>query len=168
MTGCHGFCEKGPLVVIYPQGIMYTHVKVEDVPEIVQKTLIGGETVERLLYADPHTGQYIHTEHDVPFYQKQKRLVLNLNGRIDPTRIEDYVALGGYTALAKALTRMQPKDVIAEVKASGLRGRGGAGFPTGLKWDLPQERPISGDGLYRLQRRRRRPRRLHGSLGDGR
>jgi NADH-quinone oxidoreductase subunit F len=135
-TGCPGFCECGPLITIYPQRISYQKVRPADVSEIVHKTLIEGKTIERLLYTDPHTGQRIHQEPDLPFYQKQKRLVLDLNGRIDPTRIEDYVALGGYTALVKALTTMKPEDVVAEVKASGLRGRGGAGFPAGLKWEI--------------------------------
>jgi NADH-quinone oxidoreductase subunit F len=135
-TGCPGFCECGPLVTIYPQRLSYQKVKPTDVAEIVHKTLVGGETIERLLYTDPHTGQHIHHEPDLPFYQKQKRLVLNLNGRIDPTRIEDYVALGGYVSLAQVLSGMTPKQIIAEVKASGLRGRGGAGFPTGLKWEI--------------------------------
>jgi NADH-quinone oxidoreductase subunit F len=138
-TGCPGFCERGPLVTIYPQRISYQKVKPDDVPEIVRKTLTGGETIERLLYTDPHTGQHIHTEPDLPFYRKQKRLLLDLNGRIDPTRLEDYVALGGYTALVKALTTLSPEQIIAEVKASGLRGRGGAGFPTGVKWQITRE-----------------------------
>ena len=135
-TGCPGFCECGPLITIYPQRLSYQKIRPDDVPEIVHKTLIGGEIIERLLYTDPQTGQHIHTEPDLPFYQKQKRLVLDFNGRIDPTRIEDYVALGGYTSLAKALATMTPEEVIVEVKASGLRGRGGAGFPAGLKWEL--------------------------------
>jgi NADH:ubiquinone oxidoreductase subunit F (NADH-binding)/(2Fe-2S) ferredoxin/Pyruvate/2-oxoacid:ferredoxin oxidoreductase delta subunit len=135
-TGCPGFCECGPLITIYPQRLSYQKIRPDDVPEIVHKTLIGGEIIERLLYTDPQTGQHIHTEPDLPFYQKQKRLVLDFNGRIDPTRIKDYVALGGYTSLAKALATMTPEEVIVEVKASGLRGRGGAGFPAGLKWEL--------------------------------
>ena len=135
-TGCPGFCECGPLVTIYPQRLSYQKVKPGDVPEIVHKTLVGGETLERLLYTDPHTGQHIHTEPELPFYQKQKRLVLNLNGRIDPTRLEDYVALGGYASLAQVLNGMTPEQIIAQVKASGLRGRGGAGFPAGQKWEI--------------------------------
>ncbi len=135
-TGCPGFCECGPLITIYPQRLSYQKVKPGDVPEIVRKTLIGGEIIERLLYTDPRTGQHIHAEPDLPFYQKQKRLVLNLNGRIDPTRLEDYVALGGYASLAKTLGGMAPEQVIAELKVSGLRGRGGAGFPAGQKWEI--------------------------------
>ncbi len=135
-TGCPGFCECGPLVTIYPQRLSYQRVKVSDVTEIVTKTLTRGEIVERLLYSDPQTGAHIHIEPDLPFYRKQKRVVLDLNGRIDPTRIEDYVARGGYASLGKALTKMSPEQVIAEVKAAGLRGRGGAGFPAGVKWEI--------------------------------
>jgi len=135
-TGCPGFCECGPLLTIYPQRISYQRLTQADVPDIVRLTLQGGEVIERLLYTDPQTGQHIRLEPDLPFYKRQTRQVLDLNGRIDPTRIEDYVALGGYAALTKALQSMAPGDVIAEIKASGLRGRGGAGFLTGLKWEL--------------------------------
>ena len=135
-TGCPGFCECGPLLTIYPQRISYQRLTQADVPDIVRLTLQGGEVIERLLYTDPQTGQHIRLEPDLPFYKRQTRQVLDLNGRIDPTRIEDYVALGGYAALTKALQSMTPGDVIAEIKASGLRGRGGAGFLTGLKWEL--------------------------------
>jgi len=135
-TGCPGFCECGPLLTVYPQRISYQKIKLSDVPEIVQQTLVKGAIIERLLYTDPQTGQHIHLEPDLPFYRKQKRLVLDFNGRIDGTRIEDYAALGGYRALAKVLGSMTPEQIIAEVKISGLRGRGGAGFPTGLKWEI--------------------------------
>ena len=135
-TGCPGFCECGPLLTVYPQRISYQKIKLSDVPEIVQQTLVKGAIIERLLYTDPQTGQHIHLEPDLPFYRKQKRLVLDFNGRIDGTRIEDYAALGGYCALAKVLGSMTPEQIIAEVKISGLRGRGGAGFPTGLKWEI--------------------------------
>ena len=135
-TGCPGFCECGPLLTIYPQRISYQKIKPGDVPEIVQQTLVNDKILDRLLYTDPQTGQHIHLEPELPFYRKQKRLVLDFNGRIDPTRIEDYIALGGYSALAKVLSSMRPEQIIAEVKASGLRGRGGAGFPTGTKWDI--------------------------------
>ncbi|MBI3737836.1 MAG: NADH-quinone oxidoreductase subunit NuoF [Chloroflexi bacterium] len=135
-TGCPGFCECGPLITVYPKRISYQKIKPSDVPEIVEQTLIQGKTVERLLYTDPQTGEHIHLEPDLPFYQKQKRLVLDFNGRIDPTKIEDYVALGGYFSLAKVLTAFTPEQVIKEVKNSGLRGRGGAGFSTGTKWEL--------------------------------
>ncbi len=145
-TGCHGFCEKGPLVVIRPQGIFYARVKVEDVPEIVRETIIGGRVVERLLYTDPQSGEKIEREHDVPFYKRQRRLVLDQNGELDPFQIDEYIARGGYAALAKTLASMSPEQVIAQVKASGLRGRGGAGFPTGVKWEMCRKQP--GDVKY--------------------
>ncbi len=141
VTGCHGFCEKGPLVVIRPQGILYARVKVEDVPEIVAETAVGGKIVERLLYADPQSGDKIEHEHDVPFYKHQYRLILNLNGELDPSRIDEYIAHGGYASLAKALDSMTPEQVIAQVKSSGLRGRGGAGFSTGVKWETCRKQP---------------------------
>jgi NADH-quinone oxidoreductase subunit F len=146
VTGCHGFCEKGPLVVIRPQGIFYPRVKVEDVPEIVARTVMGGEVIDRLLYADPQSGEKIEHEHDVPFYRHQLRLILNLNGDLDPSRIDEYVLQGGYASLSKVLASMSPEQVIEEVKASGLRGRGGAGFPTAVKWELCRRQP--GDVKY--------------------
>ncbi len=139
VTGCHGFCEKGPLVVIRPQGIFYSHVKVEDVPEIVTETILGGRLIDRLLYVDPQSNEKIANEKDVPFYKNQYRLILNLNGDLDPLQIDEYIAHGGYSSLAKVLSKMSPDDVIATMKASGLRGRGGAGFPTGTKWELCQK-----------------------------
>jgi NADH-quinone oxidoreductase subunit F len=134
ITGCPGFCERGPLVVIKPENILYQQVKGEDVPEIISET-IKGNIVERLLYTDPGTRKKITYEHEVPFYKKQKRLLLGDNSNIDPTLIEDYLALGGYAALSKALFEMSPEEIIGEVKKSGLRGRGGGGFPTGRKWE---------------------------------
>jgi NADH-quinone oxidoreductase subunit F len=133
-TGCHGFCERGPLVVIRPKNIFYQRVRVKDVPEIISETVLKGEIIDRLLYSDPNTGQKIVSEHEVPFYKKQKRFVFGNNGYIDPTSIDDYLAVGGYAALAKVLSSMSPDEVISEVKKSGLRGRGGGGFPTGVKW----------------------------------
>jgi len=134
-TGCFGFCEKGPLVVIHPQKIFYQQVKLSDVPDIVTKTVAKGEIIEKLLYSDPSSGERILKEEDVPFYKKQKRLIFGSNGLIDPTRIEDYLALGGYSALAKVLTEMSPENVIGEIKKAGLRGRGGGGFLAGAKWE---------------------------------
>ena len=134
-TGCHGFCERGPVVVIHPQGIFYQHVKPEDVPQVVAETLGQGNVIDRLLYTHPQTGEKITYERDVPFYQLQKRLILADNGFIDPTCIEDYIARGGYSGLARALHTMQPEEIIDVIKRSGLRGRGGAGFPTGRKWE---------------------------------
>ncbi len=135
-TGCHGFCERGPVVVIRPQRIFYQRVRPEDAPEIISETMLKGTIIERLLYVDPITGRKIVHEPDVPFYKKQVRVVLSANGDIDPSEIDDYIALDGYAALAKALLTMSPDEVIAEVKESGLRGRGGAGFGTGAKWEL--------------------------------
>jgi NADH-quinone oxidoreductase subunit F len=140
-TGCHGFCEQGPLVVIRPQEIMYTRVTPKDVPEIVACTLIGGQVVDRLLYTNPRSGEKIEKESDVPFYRHQQRMILDLNGTIDPLEIDDYIAKGGYAALKNVLGVMTPEQVIDEVKASGLRGRGGAGFPTGFKWELCRRQP---------------------------
>jgi len=134
VTGCHGFCEKGPLVVIKPKDIFYQKVKAEDVPEIVAETVVGGNIIDRLLYTDPDTGKKVTHEPEVPFYQKQKRLVFGNNGLIDPTSIEDYIAVGGYAALGKVFSGMTPEGVIAKVRKAGLRGRGGGGFPTGDKW----------------------------------
>jgi len=135
VTGCPGFCERGPLVVIEPGGILYQRVKAGDVAEIISQTIQKGSVVERLLYIDPKTGEKASCENEVPFYQKQKRLLLGNVSRIDPGNIDDYIALGGYVALGKALSSMSPEGIIEEVKKSGLRGRGGGGFPTGLKWE---------------------------------
>jgi NADH-quinone oxidoreductase subunit F len=146
ITGCHGFCEQGPLVVIRPSGIMYAHVAAKDVPEIVERTIIGGEIIDRLLYMDPQSGVKIERERDVPFYQFQQRVILDLNGLIDTQKIEEYIAEGGYTALQTVLSTMPPEKVIDEIKASGLRGRGGAGFSTGYKWELCRKQP--GDVKY--------------------
>ncbi len=146
VTGCHGFCEKGPLVVIHPQGIMYTNVKVSDVAEIVGETIVKNTVIERLLYVDPQTNEEIECEQDVPFYKHQHRLILGLNGLLDPTRIEEYISQGGFNSLKKVLVSLSPEDVIEEMKKSGLRGRGGAGFPTGFKWELCRQQP--GDVKY--------------------
>jgi NADH-quinone oxidoreductase subunit F len=121
-TGCFGFCEKGPLVVIHPQKIFYQQVKLSDVPDIVTKTVAKGEIIEKLLYRDPISGERILKEEDVPFYKKQKRLIFGSNGLIDPTRIED-------------LSEMSPEGIISEIKKAGLRGRGGGGFLAGAKWE---------------------------------
>jgi NADH:ubiquinone oxidoreductase subunit F (NADH-binding)/(2Fe-2S) ferredoxin/NAD-dependent dihydropyrimidine dehydrogenase PreA subunit len=133
-TGCHGFCERGPVVVIGPRKIFYQHVKPEDVPEIISETILNGKVIPRLLYTDPATEKQITYESDVPFYARQMRLILGANGEIDPTEIEQYIAAGGYSALSKALTQMNPDKIINEITKSGLRGRGGGGFPTGRKW----------------------------------
>ncbi len=134
-TGCHGFCERGPIVVINPAGIFYQRVTPDDASEIVSETIINHNVIDRLLYVDPTTDETITNENDVNFYKKQTRLVFGDNVRIDPASILDYIAIGGYSALAKALPTMKPEEIIDEIKASGLRGRGGAGFPTGRKWE---------------------------------
>jgi len=135
VTGCRGFCERGPHVVIHPEGTLYQRVKEKDVAEIVSETIVNGTTIDRLLYVDPATKEKAVLEADVPFYRKQRRLLLDSNARIAPDSIEDYLALGGYAALSKALSTMSPEEVLEEVKKSGLRGRGGGGFPTGRKWE---------------------------------
>jgi len=134
-TGCHGFCEQGPLVVIYPQEICYTKVKASDVPEIVSQSILDDKIIDRLLYTDPTTKKKLNRESDIPFYKNQNRLIFGNNGKVDPKNIADYIALDGYSALAKALFEMTPEEVIEEVKKSGLRGRGGGGFPAGRKWE---------------------------------
>lgn len=135
-TGCRGLCELGPLINVEPEGIAYHGVTVEKAPEMVAKTIARSEVVEELLYKDPTTGQLLTNDKAWPFYSKQIRRVLGMNGEIDPTQIEDYILRDGYDALNKALWQMKPEQVIEEVKASGLRGRGGAGFPTALKWQF--------------------------------
>lgn len=135
-TGCHGFCEHGPLVIVYPEGTFYCRVKAEDAEEIVESHLFKGRIIERLLYHEPLTHESIPNYSEINFYKKQHRLVLANCGAINPEQIEEYIAVGGYEALAKAVTTMSPEDVIEEVKKSGLRGRGGGGFPTGMKWQF--------------------------------
>lgn len=135
-TGCHGFCEHGPLVIVYPEGTFYCQVKAEDVEEIVESHLFKGRIVERLLYHEPLTHESIPNYSEINFYKKQHRLVLENCGAINPEQIEEYIVVGGYEALAKAVTTMSPEDVIEEIKKSGLRGRGGGGFPTGMKWQF--------------------------------
>lgn len=142
-TGCHGFCEKGPVVVIQPTKVFYPNVQVEDVGRIIDKTVLNDEILDDLLYIDPTTKQKVALDHELSFYAKQKRLVFRLNGLIDPTSLEDYIARDGYAALAKALFEMQPLDVVDEVEGAKLRGRGGGGFPAGRKWRICSEQPGS-------------------------
>lgn len=145
-TGCHGFCERGPLVVIRPENILYQRVKPADAAQVIDETVQNGKVIDRLLYTIPGTKQKVTYEHDVPFYKKQMRLVFGANGYIDPTIIEDYIGCGGYAALSKTLFGMTPDEVIDEVKKSGLRGRGGGGFATGAKWQSTRE--AHGDPKY--------------------
>ncbi len=133
-TGCHGFCERGPLVVIHPAGTFYQRVQLDDVDEIVAKTIKQGELIERLLYVDPQTKEKTQTEKQVDFYKHQHRIVFANNGAIDPKSIRDYLALGGYAGLARMLSELKPEEVIEQITESGLRGRGGGGFLTGRKW----------------------------------
>jgi NADH-quinone oxidoreductase subunit F len=134
-TGCLGFCEKGPMMIIHPDKYFYQSVKESDIPEIVEKTIGKGEIISRLLYRHPETQKTLFREEDLPFYKKQLRAVFGKNGMIDPSRIEDYFAIDGYQALAKVLAEMTPEQVISEVKKAGLRGRGGGGFPAAVKWE---------------------------------
>jgi NADH-quinone oxidoreductase subunit F len=145
-TGCHGFCEQGPIAVVEPGNIFYCHVQPEDAHEIIAKTVSKGEVIERLLYTDPVSGEIIQTESEIPFYRAQDRQLLAQNRQIDPRSIEDYIAIGGYSAIAKTLAGIDPEAVIEEITASGLRGRGGGGFPTGRKWAECME--ASGDEKY--------------------
>ncbi len=135
-TGCLGFCQVEPIVIVRPQGIFYADVEPKHAEDIVSKTVMNGEVIEDILYTDPGTGERIENEKDIPFYRKQERVVLGNNEKIDPTKSEDYLKVGGYDSLSRVLSSMSPEDVIKVVKDSGLRGRGGAGFPTGLKWEF--------------------------------
>ncbi len=132
-TGCHGYCENGPLVALQPQGILYLRVEPDDVPEIVEESIKGGRIVERLVYKDKTTSEMIAEYREIPFYKHQHRIALRHIGSIDPASIDDYILAGGYAGLAKAL-EMKPDDIITEIERSGLRGRGGGGFPAGTKW----------------------------------
>jgi NADH:ubiquinone oxidoreductase subunit F (NADH-binding)/(2Fe-2S) ferredoxin/NAD-dependent dihydropyrimidine dehydrogenase PreA subunit len=135
LTGCHGFCQQGPIVIIEPEGVFYAQVKEEDVSEIVKSHIVDGKLVERLFYHNPVTGEAIPLYKDIPFYSRQHRLILRNCGHINPEQIDDYLATGGYAALKKAISEMEPTKIIEEITRSGLRGRGGAGFPTGRKWE---------------------------------
>ena len=148
LTGCHGFCECGTLVVIHPEEIMYVRVMPEDVSEIIKESVLKKNIIERLLYIDPASGERIKYEHEIPFYSRQQRLVFGSNGLIDPTSIEDYLAIGGYSALSKVLFDMKPEEVIEEIKKSGLRGRGGGGFPSGIKWETCRDAPSPNGTRY--------------------
>ena len=145
-TGCFGLCALGPIMIVYPDGTFYSMVKLEDVPEIVEEHLLKGRVVERLEYHDSATEALIKegknvSLNDTNFYRKQKRIVLRNCGLIDPEQIDEYIARDGYRALGKALTEMKPEDVIKTILDSGLRGRGGAGFPTGRKWSFAAAQP---------------------------
>ena len=145
-SGCHGFCEQGPIVTIEPDGIFYSKISEKDVASIVSETLINGKIIDSLLYEDPGTGEKIPYEKDIPFYKTQKKVVFNNHDLIDPTKFEDYLNFGGYQAICKVLSGMSPDQVITEIKESGLRGRGGGGFPTWQKWNSC--RKAKGDTKY--------------------
>ena len=146
ITGCHGFCEQGPIAVIEPGNIFYCHITPEDAYDIVNKTLKNGEIVERLLYSDPVSGEEVRTESEIPFYKAQNRQLLFQNREVNPQSIEDYIAIGGFSALSKTINTLEQEEIIREIKVSGLRGRGGGGFPTWRKWTECREAP--GDEKY--------------------
>ncbi len=133
-TGCFGFCGKGPIVKIFPDNVFYVSVTPDDVDDILNEHIMHGRPVERLLFKSPKTGEYVSNQHNMDFYEKQTRIVLRNCGMIDPENIYEYIVRDGYSALAKVLTEMTPEEVIDEIIKSGLRGRGGGGYPTGLKW----------------------------------
>ncbi|MBI5622676.1 MAG: NADH-quinone oxidoreductase subunit NuoF [Elusimicrobia bacterium] len=145
-TGCHGFCDIEPVVHIAPQGIVYQKVAPENAKEILSETVLRNNVLEKLLYTDPQTGQKARLAREIPFYKSQRRLLTKANAEVDPESLPDYIANGGYQALAKAVGELDPEKVIAEVKKSRLRGRGGAGFPTGFKWEFC--RRAKGDVKY--------------------
>jgi NADH-quinone oxidoreductase subunit F len=140
-TGCHGFCERGPIIVIHPEEICYFQIEPKDIPEIISQTIMEKKIIDRLLYTDPVSNEKIVHESEIPFYKNQERLVFGSNGSIDPKSIEDYLAIDGYSALAKVLFEMTEEEVLEEVKKSNLRGRGGGGFPAGRKWEGSRNAP---------------------------
>jgi len=146
VTGCHGFCEQGPVIIIEPGNIFYCHVSPDDAFEVVYQTVVKGEIIERLLYTDAVSGKTTRTMSEIPFYRAQDRQILSQNLNVDPCSIEDYIVAGGYSALTKMLRGMTPENIIKEITSSGLRGRGGGGFPTGRKWSECREAP--GDEKY--------------------
>ncbi len=147
-TGCNGFCALGPVMVVYPEGIFYVELKAEDVQELVEEHVVKGRPVKRLFYKEPKGKESLPHMQDIPFFAHQQLIALRNRGLIDAESIDEYIARDGYQALAKALTQMSPEQIIEEIKTSGLRGRGGAGFPTGLKWEFCAK--VSGDTKYVL------------------
>ena len=133
-TGCNGFCERGPILMVHPDGIFYQQLKVEDIPHLVEEHILKGRPVKKLMYVPPAEKLPVPKMKDIEFFKHQRLIVLRNRGRIDPEKIEEYIAFDGYEALGKALSAMTPEAIIEEITASGLRGRGGAGFPTGKKW----------------------------------
>ena len=147
-TGCNGFCAQGPLMIVQPEDIFYQKLTAEDIPHLVEEHFLKGRPVKRLFYKEPASAETIPTMDDIPFYSKQRLIVLKNRGVIDPENIDEYIARDGYVGLGKALLEMTPQQIIQEVKTSGLRGRGGAGFPTGLKWEFANK--AKGDVKYAL------------------
>jgi (2Fe-2S) ferredoxin len=145
-TGCFGFCGQGPIVKIHPENVFYVKVKPEDAKEIVAEHIVKGRRVERLLYEEPQLKEKLDESSKMNFYKKQYRIALRNCGLINPDDVNEYIAFNGYEALGKVLTEMKPEDVLSTLKDSGLRGRGGGGFPTGLKWELTAKQP--GDEKY--------------------
>ena len=145
-TGCLGFCEIEPIVIFEPKGILYQKVKKEDVIEIITETILNDIIIDRLLYKDPVKGTKYKTEESMPFYKKQRRFILGNNRFIDPLEINDYIAINGYKALGTVINKMKPEKIIEEIKDAGLRGRGGGGFSTGIKWEYA--RKAEGDKKY--------------------
>ena len=135
ISGCHGFCQQGPIVVIEPEGIFYTKMKKEDVDDVIESHIKNRTPVKKLFYCNPVTGESIVHYRDIPFYAGQHRIILRNCGHINPEKIEDYIDVGGYKALKKVVHKLNPQKIIEELKKSGLRGRGGGGFPTGRKWE---------------------------------
>lgn len=146
MTGCFGLCEAGPIMIVYPEGVFYSKVKVSDVDKIATEHLLKGRIVKELLYKEALVDGEVKSVNEVEFYAKQTRLALRNCGKINPENIDEYIAYDGYKALAKALTEMTPEEIIDQIKTSGLRGRGGGGFPTGLKWEFTYK--AKGDQKY--------------------
>ncbi len=144
-TGCHGFCEKGPVMIVWPEGTFYNKVGAGNASDLVASVSNGHKPVEKLLYTDPVTGKKVEKEDEVPFYAKQQRVLFGSNGRIDPKNIADYLRVGGYQALQQVLTTLTPEKVVENITKSGLRGRGGAGFPTGVKWSLARKNGKDGE-----------------------
>ena len=148
ITGCHGFCEMGPFILTEPQGVFYHQVAPDKVASIIDATL-AGTYVEELVYCDPTTGERFYHQNDIPFFKKQQRTIFGKNQRLDPIRIYDYIARDGYLGLERALSAMTPEEVVSAVKDSGLRGRGGGGFPNRVKGKVHGEQP-SGGGTYNV------------------
>jgi NADH:ubiquinone oxidoreductase subunit F (NADH-binding)/(2Fe-2S) ferredoxin/Pyruvate/2-oxoacid:ferredoxin oxidoreductase delta subunit len=146
LSGCQLLCERGPLALVLPHGFFYQRLRPEDAAEVVETSAVGGKVIERLLYSDPATGKRYVRQEEVPFFSRQQRLLTANNGAIDPTKIEDYIAADGFRALARVLTGMKPEEVVALIRRSGLRGRGGGGYPTGVKWAQCRNAP-SADGV---------------------